>query len=208
MRPFLVWPFLLAFALAAASTTANEPASLVGQLSTGIPGLSLRDAGAIVVFLENEDADHRIPRRELPAARVHQVRAEFEPPFLAVATGQTVEMPNEDIIYHNVFSYSKPNDFDLGLYAAGESRSVRFDTAGLVRIYCSIHEAMDGLIFVAPNHLFSLPDSEGRYEIGGLPVGRYLLHVWSERLPERVLPVEVSSSQTLRMDLELGRDSN
>jgi plastocyanin len=69
---------------------------------------------------------------------MHQREARFAPPFLAIAAGQSVAMENDDAIYHNVFSFSKSNDFDLGLYPAGESRTVTFRYAGVVRTYCSI----------------------------------------------------------------------
>jgi plastocyanin len=156
------------------------------------------------VFLEAEGGTPPASGRDLPPAQVHQNGARFEPPFLAVARGQLVEMPNDDVIFHNVFSYSEPNDFDLGMYPSGQSRSLRFEHSGLVRIYCSIHEAMDGLIFVAPSGLFARPDAQGRYAITGVAPGRYRLHVWSERLPERVQGIEVGASSSGPVDLQLG----
>jgi hypothetical protein len=117
-------------------------------------------------------------------------------------------MPNDDVIYHNVFSYSDPNDFDLGLYASGQSRSLRFQHAGLVRIYCSIHESMDGLIFVAPSRLFARPDPMGHYAISGIRAGRYRLHVWSERLPELIREVQIDRGVSRTIDLTLGTTAN
>jgi len=138
-----------------------------GRVRIGIDGVALEQAGAVVVFLESIDGDAPTPGSALPTASIHQSGARFEPDFLAVAVGQTVEMPNDDVIYHNVFSYSRPNDFDLGLYAAGESHAVRFAHPGLVRIYCSIHDEMDGLIFVAPSRLYAMIDAEGYTTIVG-----------------------------------------
>jgi plastocyanin len=188
--------------------TADETDSLRGRLGVS-DGLSLADAGAIVVFLEAEApaAHAAATNRALPTAVVRQSGAEFAPDFLAVAKGQLVEMPNDDIIYHNVFSYSEPNDFDLGMYPSGESRTVRFEYSGLVRIYCSIHERMDGLIFVAPSPLFAIPDSTGSYSISAVPPGRYRLHVWSERLPEIVTFVETGGAESLTVDVVLGSSS-
>lgn len=188
-----------------ANETPNATTTIDGQLRVAVEGLELADAGAIVVFLEPLDGTPPAADVPLPPAAVRQNGARFDPAFLAVAVGQLVEMPNDDVIFHNVFSYSEPNDFDLGMYASGQSRSLRFEHSGLVRIYCSIHESMDGLIFVAPSRLFVRPDANGRYAIQGVNPGWYRLHVWSERFPELVRPVEVDSGQPRTLDLELGR---
>ena len=71
-------------------------------------------------------------------------------------------MPNDDVIFHNVFSYSTPNDFDLGLYPRGESRAKTFQYPGVVRIYCSIHESMNATIFVAPSIWHAVVGADGR----------------------------------------------
>ena len=198
-------PALLALVLLAISSVAqaNETVSLAGQLRVGIDGLSLADAGAIVVFLEAQGDTPSPGGAAPPPAQVRQVGARFEPAFLAVAVGQVVEMPNDDVIYHNVFSYSEPNDFDLGMYPAGASRSLRFEHAGLIRIYCSIHEEMDGSIFVAPSRLHAVPDSAGHYSLSDVPIGKYRLHVWSARLPELVRAVEIGADSPT-IDLVLG----
>jgi hypothetical protein len=112
-------------------------------------------------------------------------------------------MPNDDTIFHNVFSYSRPNDFDLGLYGAGEARSVRFRAPGLVRIYCSIHENMNGLIFVTPSSLYARPDGRGRYRIAAVPAGRYRLRAWSERLPLWTRDLELRPGQAADVEVRL-----
>ena len=195
---------LLGLLLSYETATAADPGSITGRVRMGVEGLALADAGAIVVFLEPMSAPPSLPADALAPAQVRQVGARFEPSFLVVARGQAVEMPNDDVIFHNVFSYSKPNDFDLGMYAAGESRMVRFDHPGLVRIYCSIHDEMDGLIFVAPSASFTRPESSGAYSLVGIAAGRYRLHVWSERLPELVGSVEIRGGEASKRDWVLG----
>ncbi len=198
-RGLLVLVFSLFSSLASAD-------SLAGRVVFQAEGLTLADAGATVVYLVPV-GDGRVPAQPQPKARIQQGGARFVPDFLAVSIGQVIEMPNNDIIYHNVFSYSEPNDFDLGLYGSGESPKLRFEYAGLIRIYCSIHEDMDGLIFVAPSHLFDVPDATGQYSIEGVPAGRYDVHVWSERLPELVEPVEISPGVPVERVLGLGQPS-
>ncbi len=195
---------VLGLFLANGYAAAAESGSIAGRLRMDVEGLTLADAGAIVVFLEPVSAPSSTPSVALAPAQVRQVGARFEPDFLVVARGQAVEMPNDDVIFHNVFSYSKPNDFDLGMYAAGQSRVIRFEYPGLVRIYCSIHDEMDGLIFVAPSASFTRPDSTGAYRLSAVPAGRYRLHVWSERVPELVEPVEIRGGEASNRDWVLG----
>jgi hypothetical protein len=80
--------------------------------------------------------------------------------------------------YHNVFSLSKTKRFDLGRYAAGHSKSVRFDRPGIVRVFCDIHSHMNAFILVFAHRYFSVTDASGRYEIDGVPPGTYTLSAW------------------------------
>jgi plastocyanin len=191
-----------ALAASPAPAFAGDDAAIAGRLTIPIERLRLADVAPAVVYLEALEA----PLATLlqASAEVRQHSARFEPDFLVVAVGQRIEMPNDDTIFHNVFSYSKPNAFDLGLYRAGESRTLRFDHAGPVRLYCSIHERMNGLIFVAPSRLFAVPGDSGEYRIKRVPPGRYRLHVWTQRLPELSLPVTLAAGEEARLDVSLG----
>jgi plastocyanin len=104
----------------------------------------------------------------------------FVPYVLAVTVGSTVEFPNSDRVYHNVFSLSKPRRFDLGRYPKGQSRSVRFDQPGVVRVFCEIHSHMNAFILVFAHPYFATTDAEGRYRIEGVPPGTYTLAVWND----------------------------
>ena len=97
------------------------------------------------------------------------------PYVLAVTVGSTVDFPNSDRIYHNVFSLSKPRRFDLGRYPRGQSRSVRFDRPGVVRVFCEIHSHMSAFILVFAHRFFAVTDAEGRYRIDDVPPGTYTL---------------------------------
>ena len=123
------------------------------------------------------------------------------------SAGQGVLMPNDDTIFHNVFSFSRPNDFDLGVYPAGEVRTVRFQASGLVRIYCSIHESMSAEVLVVPTRWFGVASTTGEYRIPDVPPGRYRLTVWNERLPASTRNVVVNGSGSLRQDVELAANT-
>jgi plastocyanin len=120
---------------------------------------------------------------ETPApgrARLDQKNETFVPYVLAVTVGSTVDFPNSDRIYHNVFSLSKAKRFDLGRYPRGQSRSVRFDRPGVVRVFCEIHSHMSAFILVFAHRYFAVTDGEGRYRIEGVPPGAYTLAVWND----------------------------
>jgi plastocyanin len=173
-----------------------------GRVALGVEGASLESAGPLVVYLEGVDGTlaFTVPRRSL---EIHQKDAAFAPPFLAIAAGETVVMPNEDVIFHNVFSYSTPNDFDLGLYPRGDSRSKTFQYPGVVRIYCSIHESMNATIFVAPSSYFAVASATGEFAIRDVPPGKYRLRTWNRRLPPASEIVEVGATAPALANLVL-----
>ena len=89
----------------------------------------------------------------------------FVPHVLAVMVGTMVDFPNSDMTYHNVFSLSQAKRFDLGRYAAGKSKSVRFDRPGVVRVFCDIHSHMNAFVLVFSHPFFDVTDVEGRFQL-------------------------------------------
>ena len=113
--------------------------------------------------------------------RMEQSGESFVPHVLPVVTGTTVDFPNGDPIFHNVFSLSRASTFDLGRYPKGSSRSVRFDKPGIVKVFCHIHSDMSAVVLVLDNAFFASPDASGEYEIDRIPPGRYVAVGWHER---------------------------
>ncbi len=104
----------------------------------------------------------------------------FVPRLLAVQTGTTVDFPNSDATFHNVFSLSRARRFDLGRYAAGKSKAVRFDRPGVVRVFCDIHSHMSAFVVVFNHPFFRVTDADGRFRIDNLPPGTYTVVGWYE----------------------------
>jgi plastocyanin len=105
---------------------------------------------------------------------------QFVPPFLIVVAGQTVTMPNEDDVAHNVYSRSVAKPFDLGYYAKGELKTVTFDRPGLVEVFCLIHSFMRAKILVVPNPYYATIEEDGTFRIRDVPAGTFTLSSWAE----------------------------
>jgi plastocyanin len=159
-------------------TAPVEGRPAVADLGTHAPR-DAPDRKRSVVFLETAPQ----AAFEAPApgrASLDQRNEAFSPYVLAITVGSTVAFPNSDRTYHNVFSLSRAKRFDLGRYPRGQSRSVRFDQPGVVRVFCEIHSHMSAWILVFAHRYFATTDAEGRYWIGGVPAGTYTLAVWTD----------------------------
>jgi plastocyanin len=109
----------------------------------------------------------------------------FLPHVLVVPVGTVVEFPNRDPFFHNVFSLFDGKRFDLGLYEAGASNSVRFDRVGVSFLFCNIHPEMSAVVVAVDTPYYGLSDKKGNLIIQNVPDGKYELHIWYERsLPE------------------------
>ncbi len=136
---------------------------------------------------------------------VVQKGAVFSPHILPIVVGTTVEWPNNDDIYHNVFSMSDTKPFDLGLYKHGEpGKRVTFDKPGRVDVFCSIHANMHCIILVLENPYFATTDGSGHYAITNVPPGTYHLTAWQERLPKQTREITVAQDGSAKADFLLG----
>jgi plastocyanin len=127
-------------------------------------------------------------------ARMDQRGERFVPHVLAITVGSVVDFPNNDRTYHNVFSLSDTRSFDLGRYAAGHSKAVRFDRPGIVRVFCDIHSHMNAFILVFAHRYFAMTDADGRYHIDNVPQGTYTVMMWNEGWPSESRQVTVPES--------------
>ncbi len=133
--------------------------------------------------------------------KIAQNKKQFEPRIAVVSTGSTVEFPNYDRVFHNVFSLSKPQPFDLGLYRKGKSESVRFQQPGLIQVYCNIHPHMVAYLMVVDSRRHGVADADGHIILRDIPPGTTVVEgfnvrggVWSREVavrPGRTTPLRV-----------------
>jgi plastocyanin len=168
-------------------------------LDAGTPRGPLERRRAVVYF----DTAPRgaFEDRESPRATMDQRNETFVPHVLAITAGTTVDFPNSDRTYHNVFSLSRAKRFDLGRYAAGRSKAVRFDRPGIVRVFCDIHSHMNAFILVFSHRFFAVTGDDGGYEIGGVPPGNYTVSAWYEGRVRDQRPIAVTG-ETRSLDLD------
>ena len=179
--------------------TVTLPASAAGRRpSVSRPGgtsAADREQDALdrqtsVVYLDNMPrgmAGEFVERK----ARLDQRGQRFVPHVVAIGVGGTVDFPNSDPFFHNVFSLSDVRSFDLGRYASGKSKTVRFDKPGVVRVFCDIHAHMSAFVFVFAHPYFDVTDGVGRYRIDGVPPGTHTLVLWNETIEPEARQVTV-----------------
>jgi len=102
----------------------------------------------------------------------------FIPHVLVVRTGTVVIFPNNDRVFHDVFSDHDGKKFSLGLYPVGSVQRVRFDEPGLSRIFCHIHPDMGAYVMVVDTPYFAVADARGQFTLPSVPFGEYRYHAW------------------------------
>lgn len=183
----------LSLCLAVVAASAQSPRSAVtGQVevirhnagkAVSTPG-NAPDRSNVVVWLMLLDNATAPPLTTLPAQQHPQLvqhNKSFEPHVLVIQVGTTVQFPNKDPFFHNVFSLFDGKRFDLGLYEGGSTNSARFDRAGISFLFCNIHPEMSAVVVAVATPYFAVSDHAGRVAFSNIPDGRYLMHVWYER---------------------------
>lgn len=127
----------------------------------------------------------------------------FIPRVVTVTRGSTVDFPNSDPVFHNVFSLSSAAAFDLGRYPQGRSKSATFSKPGIVKVYCHLHSQMSATILVLDHPYFTTPDLDGTFTLKDVPPGTYRIAGWHERVGERTVEVTVTAGKTASVELSL-----
>jgi plastocyanin len=164
------------------------------------PAPQTQEITNVVLYLEQAPG---LPAGVPGTARVEQEDERFVPHIVPVVRGSTVEFPNGDEVFHNVFSLSSAKSFDLGRYRRGSSKSVVFERSGVIQVFCHIHSDMSAVVLVLDNSFFAVPSTAGRYTIDDVPPGEYTVVGWHERIHPVQRTVRVVAGQTARLDFNI-----
>jgi len=156
-----------------------------------IRGKPAPDAVVSIEGLLQDQIKTRMAQTKAQKKIVDQRNLKFNPTVVAIMVGATVDFPNNDKSWHNVYSKGGANDFDLGVYAPGKTRSKRFDKAGVSPILCNAHPNMEAFVVVKEHPFFSTTDSRGNYEIKNVPVGKARVEVWHPNLEVTSEAIEI-----------------
>ena len=204
MKGRWLWVVALGLMFPALAFAAAGKGSGIVKGSITVGGRPSGDAVVSVEGLPQEKLKTQNSKLKTAKALIDQRELRFTPRVLAVLAGTTVEFPNNDKTFHNVFSTSEAKKFDLGLYAPGKSRSVVFDKPGVVRILCNVHPSMEAYVVVKSHPYYASTDARGNYRLNAIPLGKYRLEVWHPELGVRVVPFElVRDGEVLGLDVEL-----
>jgi plastocyanin len=160
----------------------------------------------MVVILEAEKDGPRLSPKPPVTETLDQKGARFDPDLVIVPVGSTVEFPNSDPIFHNVFSLSKAQPFDLGYYPQGQRRTVKFNTPGVVQVYCHIHANMYAAIVVTASPWFQKPSPDGSFSFSDVPAGRYRLTAWHKIAGPHKVNVQVPETGSVDVTIRVPVD--
>ena len=177
------------------STNAYLPRGVAGQQPATAPEMR-----SVVVYLKGVTPNSPVPASR---AEIRQEHESFAPRVLAVTRGSTVDFPNFDPYFHNVFSLSGAGTFDLGRYPEGQTRSRQFSRPGIVKVYCHIHSHMSATILVMDHPHFTTPDDSGAFSLAEVPPGDYTLVGWHERVGEQAIRLTVRPGESTTASLSL-----
>jgi plastocyanin len=197
--------------------SAQDLGSVRGRVSIGIPVTAKRSTSTysrsiptvalapeaelryVVVYVKDAPKTAVTPMR----AEIRQRNENFVPRVVAVTVGSTVDFPNDDPIYHNVFSLSRTKTFDLGRFPQGKSRGQVFDKPGVVKVFCQIHSHMSATVMVFDHPWFAVPDDQGMFDLPRVPPGPHQITAWHERLGDTTQQLRVETGRPASVDFVL-----
>jgi len=185
---------------------AGGPSGVVaGAVTILKDGAPKADRSGVAVYVEGAPG----PPPAAMSSAIHQRDLTFLPGIMVVTTGSTIEFPNDDKVFHNVFSVSSAARFDLGLYKSGTSKSVTLKRPGVVDVYCNIHPQMAARIKVLDTVYFAVTGADGAFRIKGVPPGTWPVVAWQAHGDEQRGTATVSAGGVAALELTLveGRPS-
>jgi plastocyanin len=191
MRPYLLFLLIIALltvpelAVAASASEESQKADVDAHIHVTRTNATNGTRGftpSVVLWLSpmSVEGQTALAQTSTSRYRMAQKNKRFDPRLLVVPLGSTVEFPNLDPFFHNVFSQFNGKRFDLGLYETGSTKGVRFGQEGVSYIFCNIHPEMAAVIVTLATPYYSVIKGSGDLVIPQVPAGNYIMHVWAE----------------------------
>jgi plastocyanin len=199
MRSALLIAAVMVF-VAREAQTKPQLGTVRGTVTVTKGGKAKADKTGVIIYLEGVAGTPPVPKDH---AIIRQREKQFDPPLTVVVRGTTVDFPNEDKIFHNVFSVSRPARFDLGLYKSGTMKSVELKRAGVVDVYCNIHPDMVAKVKVLENAYYTVTGKDGTFKIENVPAGEYPIIAWMQTGDEAKGTVKVSAGGSAEVKLDV-----
>jgi plastocyanin len=175
--------------LSPAVLSADGVGIIKGTITIG--GKLTTDTVISIESLSKEQVKPQLSLNKPQKKIMDQRNTKFIPTVVAIVVGETVDFPNNDKSWHNVYSKGGANEFDLGLYAPGKTRSQKFGKPGVSRILCNAHPNMEGFVVVKDHQFFSTTDGRGNYEIKNVPLGKVRVEIWHPSIKPRSETIEI-----------------
>lgn len=172
-------PILILFFLF--QTASGDAHEVFGKVEILLKGEKKKtDLSSVILYVEPVGPSS-IPAEALNKTFTMSTKnKQFTPRALAVPVGARVQFPNFDSIFHNIFSVSDPNQFDLGLYKGGASKSQTLQHPGIVKVFCNVHPQMSATIVVSASPHYTVADQNGNFTFGNIPNGNYQLRAYAD----------------------------
>lgn len=192
MRSLSLWILVVVLVVTPSAMLGADPSGAgIVKGSITIGGKPATGAVVSIEGLSKEQLKTRMSLHKPQKRMIDQRNLKFIPTVVAVMVGASIDFPNNDKSWHNVYSKGGANDFDLGLYPPGKTRSKKFDKPGVSRILCNAHPDMEAFVVVKDHPFFSVTDNRGNYQIENVPLGKVRVETWYPNLEVRSETVEI-----------------
>jgi plastocyanin len=205
MRSLSLWILVVVLVVTPSAMLGADPSGAgIVKGSITIGGKPATGAVVSIEGLSKEQLKTQMSLHKPQKRMIDQRNLKFIPTVVAVMVGESVDFPNNDKSWHNVYSKGGANDFDLGLYPPGKTRSKKFDKPGVSRILCNAHPDMEAFVVVKDHPFFSVTDNRGNYQIENVPLGKVRVQTWYPNLEVRSETVEiVRDGEVFALNVEL-----
>jgi plastocyanin len=205
MRSLSLWILVVVLVVTPSAMLGADPSGAgIVKGSITIGGKPAIGAVISIEGLSEEQLKTQMSLHKPQKRMIDQRNLKFIPTVVAVMVGESVDFPNNDQSWHNVYSKGGANDFDLGLYPPGKIRSKKFDKPGVSRILCNAHPDMEAFVVVKDHPFFSVTDNRGNYQIENVPLGRVRVQTWYPNFEVRSETVEiVRDGEVFALNVEL-----